>query len=120
MPLDAHPESGVDLNDGLTRPLLPGEDFNAGLYLHAHHTAITTITGPDGAQTLLVSADDFMAMQKEGDDYRRVVGLINAWRIDPHRSETRLKALLAQVGQDDGMAQAMAGLIAWAASADRP
>lgn len=120
MPLDAHPDSGVDLNEGLLRPLRPGEDFNAGLYLHDHQVAITTITGPDGQQTLLVSADDFMAMQKERDDYRRAVGLINAWRIDPDRNESRLRALLASVGQDDGMARAMAGIVAWARSKDRP
>lgn len=118
MPSAAHPDSGVDLNEGLT--LAPGEDYNQGLYLHPRTTQITTITGPDGTQTLLVSADDFMAMQKERDEYRKVVGLINAWRIDPHRSETRLRTLLASVGQDDGAAHAMAGLIAWAASADRP
>ena len=118
MPLAAHLESGVNLNEGLN--LLPGEDYNAGLYLHARTTALTTITGPDGTPTVLVSAADFMAMQRERDEYRKIVDLINAWRINPRRTEARLTALLAKVGQDDSKAEAMAGLIRWAESADRP
>lgn len=86
------------------------EDPAAGLYLHSR-TPTTVITSPEG-ETVLVDAVAFMAMQKERDDLRRVVGLINAWRRTPGRSESRLEALLASVGLDDEAADAMRGVLA--------
>lgn len=103
-------EAPLDYNEGLT--LLPGEDYNQGLYLHTHHTPVTTITGPDGTATVLVSADAFMAMQKERDDYRRTLGLIAAWRVNPNRTLSQLGRILDSAGFDEGQGRAMLSVLA--------
>jgi hypothetical protein len=101
----AHPASA------LAEPeRLPIEDLEAGLYLWPHTTPVTTITR--GEQTeYLVDAHAFMEMQRERDNYRRVLALINAWRISPERSERSLRHLLAGVGFSDADARAMAEII---------
>lgn len=53
-----------------------------------------------------------MAVQKEADDYRRALALINAWRVTPGRDLDRLAVLLAGVGFNDTLGQATRDLIA--------
>lgn len=105
-----------DYNEGQT--LLPGEDYNQGLYLHTRTTPVTTLTGPDGTTTVYVGADAFMDMQRQRDDLRRTLGLIAAWRVNPNRLMSDLGRLLAAAGFDEGQGRAILSLMA-SVSADR-
>lgn len=86
-----------------------------GLYLHRRTeqwpsgTRTMTVT-VDGEPREWVDADDFMAVQKERDDHRRVIALINAWRWSPafvDRDSRRLDALLAAAGESVQSGRAM-------------
>lgn len=102
------------IKHGLPAPY-PCEDLDNGLYLRPKHTDVTVINPPgDITPIVLVAAEDFMAVQKERDDLRRTVGLINAWRLSPGRSEIELDRLLKDAGQDLASAKAMLGILAWA------
>lgn len=100
----------------------PCENLTEGLYLDPRLTVTTISTTvrdpgrsvfaePEVTESYLVSAEDFMAVQKERDAYRRVVALVNAWRITPNRSEARLRDLLAAVGQGDGEGEATLSIL---------
>jgi len=102
---------------------LPVEDLDAGLYIHQHATPVTVLELPgpvdesrlrpgEPERRYLVSAEDFMAVQKERDDYRKVTALIGAWRLDPDRREETLIRLLESVGVTDGLASSVAEIVA--------
>jgi hypothetical protein len=110
------PDSDVTpAENGRLAPTLPFEDLDNGLVLNPpYRDHLTVITPPGGEPVYLMPAEDFVAMQKEFHDYRRTVALINAWRLTPNRTDSRLAALLAERGFSDGDARAMMSLIAWA------
>jgi hypothetical protein len=94
----------------MTRDVLPVEQIEDGLYINP--STATTKISVGGEDTYLVAAEDFMAVQKERDEYRRTLALINAWRIDRNRDEQRLTQLLEKAGFTFADAQAMVSLIA--------
>lgn len=99
------------------------EDHVNGLYLRPQ-TTVTVLTTTVHDPTLppsapaqvteshFVDATEFMAVQKEADDYRRVLSLIHAWRVTPARDLDRLAVLLAGVGFNDVLGQATRDIIA--------
>lgn len=104
----------------------PCEDPDNGLYLRPQ-TAVTVLTTtrqdptqppsapPETTQAYYVSAEEFMAVQKENDDYRRTLALINAWRVSAYlsvRNDTRLNRLLDEAGFSEGMGHAVNDMIA--------
>lgn len=103
----------------------PGEDWDAGLYLD-DRTPVTTMTtkwrdpsappsaAPQIVEEHYVSAQAFMAVQKERDEFQRVLALINGWRMSTGRDDERLRTLLASVGHNDGMGEAVLDIIRWA------
>jgi hypothetical protein len=104
-------------------PLLPIEDLDNGLYIHAHETPVTILELPgtlpsdswtrsEPTRRYLVDATDFMAVQKERDELRKITGLIGVWRLGPNRNEAALKKLLAKAGVTDELAEAMGNIIA--------
>lgn len=107
-----------------------GEDWEAGLYLDAR-TPVTTVTttwrdpstppsaAPQVVEEHYVSAQTFMEVQKERDELQRVLALINGWRMSPGRDENRLRTLLASVGHNDAMGEAVLDVIRWAQSERR-
>ena len=101
------PSTHDELAASRTIPTLPCENLAEDLYLNPDMRAKMTVIAPPGADPVhLVPAEDYMAIQKERDENRRVLALINAWRRTPYRSEDAFAALLARVGQDDGLADA--------------
>lgn len=91
-----------------------------GLYIHR-----ATEDRPDGTRTMTVTtggevtewvhADDFMAVQKERDDYRRALALVNAWRWSPDFAERNPRLLdiqLAGAGFTVKDGRAMLSLVA--------
>jgi hypothetical protein len=90
---------------------LPGEDLDAGLYIHPGHPDVATVT-IDGETRYLVDAREFMAMQKERDDYRRTLALVNECRLRGYADRERLDQLLEKAGFSYGEAEAMSSLLA--------
>jgi hypothetical protein len=101
----------ADTDTITTPPVRPFEDLDAGLYVH-QQTPTTTITAPDGTQTVLVDVHAFMEVQRERDEMRRTAALINAWRLRPGRDEAALERLLASVGFSDADGRAMLSIVA--------
>jgi hypothetical protein len=90
------------------------EDLGNGLYIHPDVPVMTM--SRDGKPEVYVSASAFMEMQKKRDEYRRVLALINAWRVDPNRSERGLRQLLERVGEGDTQAEATLDIMRWVQS----
>ncbi len=106
------PARDVDRPGG---PTLPFEDLTDGLVLSPQQRErMTVITTPGSEPTYLMPAADFVAMQRERDQFRLTAHLINAWRLSPDRTESRLRTLLAAHGLGDGEARATLSLMAWA------
>lgn len=112
------------LGSSIGTPRYPAvEDHANGLYLRPQ-TAVTVLTTtvhdpslPPSApaqvtEAYYVDATEFMAVQKEVDDYRRALSLINAWRVTPGRELDRLAVLLAGVGFNDALGEATRDIIA--------
>jgi hypothetical protein len=100
----------------MAREALPIEDRDEGLYINQPHKSmagveVTTIS-VGGEDRYLVSAEDFMAVQKERDEHKRTLALINAWAIRRDGDPAVVRRLLDQAGFtfDDGCA--MASIIA--------
>lgn len=105
------------------RPVLPIEDIDNGLYLTS--VRVHTVTenavaapwerreAPEPTTRYYVSADDFMVVQKERDEFKRAAALINA-EMFGGRDWSVVAQRLAQVGltADDG--KAMLDLVEWA------
>lgn len=74
-----------------------------GLYIN-DHIGVHVTTSRSGGSTrpaVYVDAEDFMQMQRERDDLRRVLYLINGWRVSAPRPELALVRLLSGVGLTD-------------------
>jgi tRNA C32,U32 (ribose-2'-O)-methylase TrmJ len=52
-----------------------------------------------------------MQMQRERDNLRKTLALINAWRVQPQRTEARLRQLLKSAGFEEADAQAMSEIV---------
>jgi PHD/YefM family antitoxin component YafN of YafNO toxin-antitoxin module len=90
---------------------LPVENLEEGLYIWRDMVPVTVTTRGEDV-SYLVDASAFMEMQRERDNYRKALALINAWRITPEREESELTRLLDSVGFTHGDAQAMVSLVA--------
>jgi hypothetical protein len=88
------------------------EDLVNGLYLHPD-APVMTITR-DGQTEVYVAASAFMEVQRDRDEYRRILALVNAWRLSSVRSEHALRQLLMRVGEGDAQAEATLDIIRWA------
>lgn len=89
------------------------EDLDADLYIHST-TPVLTVSRDGAPPEVYVTAAAFMEVQKERDEYRRVLALINAWRVGAARPEARLRQLLAGVGEGDAQGEATLDIIRWA------
>lgn len=76
-----------------------------------HH--MITLTTPDGVAQYM-PREQWEAVVAERDEYRRVLALISAWRLDSGTRNAQLDALLRRVGEDYDSARAMHDLVAWA------
>lgn len=109
---DEATQAAIDAGERwLHRDLLPGESIDGGLNLHSVHVMQTTENvviplGSDGANPgarsapvtrLWVPADEFMAVQKERDDYRIACCLVNAEEVGSHDWAV-VRRVLARVG----------------------
>lgn len=92
---------------------LPIEDLDNGRYINDRDRLMTTI-GPDNISArYYVDAELFMDVQKERDDYRRVLAVMNALRAqEPGSLPDVAIALLSTAGFDMGDARAMVSLLA--------
>lgn len=117
------------LSHGAGRLSMPGEQTQGsresdgldGRYIHRRDpeknpTGTRTLTlAADGASQEWVHGDDFMDVQRERDDLRRAVALINAWRWSPTfvaRDVRPLDAQLHAAGFDRDQGRAMLSIIA--------
>jgi hypothetical protein len=97
---------------------LPIEDPENGLYLHR-----AAIEMPDGVNVLVledslvgvpryyVPAESFMDVQKDRDDFRRAMSLVNAWRVTQRESYPMLDHLCASVGLTDTEGRAVNDIV---------
>lgn len=96
---------------------LPFEDREAGFYVNrwserTPEGVVLTVIEHDGVEpTYLVPVGNFMAMQKERDDLRRVAGLVNAWRVSNGIADSSLANLFGQVGFDWKDGEAMLSIV---------
>lgn len=92
-------------------------DQSDGLYIHEatdrwpHGTKVLRLNVGGGDEQVWVAADDFMALQKERDDLRRTLALINAHRLTDWITPA-VVALLERAGFTLADAEAMASIIA--------
>lgn len=103
------------------QPTYPCEDYDKGHYLRPQ-TAVTVLSTtrhdptlppsapPEVTQAYYVSAEEFMAVQKQNDDYRRTLAFINAWRFSD-RDNGRLNRLLDEAGFTPDMGHAVNDII---------
>lgn len=121
---DAATQAAIDAGEWwLHRDLLPGESIDGGLYLHGVHVMRTTenVVVPCGAEKtepaerLWVPADEFMAVQKERDDYRRALAFVNEQEVTD-RDWSRVRRVLARVGLTPADGAALASISAWVRS----
>lgn len=93
---------------------LPFEDFDAGLVLHTpdRRDLYEVRSGLDGEVSYFLPVKKFLAMQKERDEYRKALALINAVVTPTNETEAspicdrRIITLLRHAGfsADDGRA----------------
>lgn len=80
---------------------------------------LVTISTATGEQQLLPRQTwEKAAVQR--DEFRRVIAMIGAWRIESGTQDDRLDALLASVGETRDSSRAVLGVIEWARSARQP
>jgi hypothetical protein len=115
------------------RPQLPIEDLDAGLYIHPGTVTVAAFL-TEGEESSIdpeklytpryyVDARDFMDMQKERDDLKRTLALVNATRVGPVDDDARLRRIFAlcdKAGFGVDEARAIAGIEAWARSEPKP
>ena len=111
----------TERRDGITRLCLPEENFDEGLYIHPESVEVLATTvlraGCDPETVVFVHASSFMEVQKERDELKRTLSLINAQRARHEYGVERWEAtvaLLDKAGFTEDDARAMASLIAWA------
>lgn len=89
---------------------LPIENPDEGLYLHQAGSperkgmpggARVLKLAADGGERYYVRAEDYMAVQKERDDYRRNMALVNAWRVTQGWKSPMLEQLCFAAGFTD-------------------
>jgi hypothetical protein len=95
---------------------LPIEDPDEGLYLHQAGGrmpggARVLKLAQDGRERYYVRAEDYMAVQKERDDYRRSMALVNAWRVTQKRQFPMLENLCFSAGFTDADGHAINDVI---------
>jgi hypothetical protein len=93
MPSSEHPEPVRAALDAVERR-------DDGLYIN-DGIGVHVTTGRSSGSTrpaVYVDAEDFMRVQKERDDLKRVLYLINGWCWGSGRAESTLVRLLAQAG----------------------
>lgn len=76
---------------------LPIENLEDGLYVHPG-TRTMAVSRSGGVTRYWVDARDFMQVQKERDDYRRAIALVNAWRVAAGVDFPMLTSLCESVG----------------------
>ncbi len=74
---------------------------------------LITLTTPDGTAQYM-PREQWEAVVAERDEYRRVLALISAWRLDSGTRDAQLDALLRRIGEDYDSARTIRGLVAWA------
>jgi hypothetical protein len=89
----------------------PYENPEQDLYVH-DKSKVTTLANGEGESRYLVDVQEFMAMQKERDEARRTLALINAWQVAPRRDEQHLRKLLDDHGLSVADGEAMNSIIA--------
>jgi hypothetical protein len=107
--------------EGMARKCLPVEDLDEHLYIHPGTVTVAAFTVGSEETRYYVGAQDFMEMQRERDELRRTLSLINAIRATKGEFAEKWERacdLLQGAGFDGKQAQAMAGLIAWAKEAN--
>lgn len=116
--------------EDILRLCLPVEDIHNGLYIHpmsVRLASITTAYDESGEMTnYYVRAEDFMDMQKERDELRKTLSLLNAvWRSAPlgnvmavfkDQGALRIQRLLDKAGFTADAAKATQGIVDWAES----
>jgi hypothetical protein len=82
---------------------LPFEDLDADLYLHQpdRDDLLEQRSGLDGGTRFYLPVEKFMEIQRQRDQYRRAISLINGWRLRSRRDERTLVRLLEGVGLTD-------------------
>jgi hypothetical protein len=78
-----------------------------------------TLATPGGEPQTWVPLDLFQAVQNERDEFRRVLGLIGAWRSAGMESVNDLDRLLLRGGFDLAACRAVLDVVRWAAE-NRP
>lgn len=76
---------------------------------------LVTVTSPAGADEY-VRREALEKVLAERDEYRRVLALISAWRLDTGTQDSRLDALLLRIGEDYESARAVRDVVLWARS----
>jgi hypothetical protein len=96
MPSSEHPDPVRAALDAVERR-------DDGLYINDGTGVHVTIGRSSGSArpAIYVDAEDFMQVQKERDDLRRALYLINGWRVSIPRREAVLTSLLSGVGLND-------------------
>lgn len=76
------------------------ERRDEGLYIDGGVGVHVTTSRSSGSTrpAVYVDAEDFMRVQKERDDLKRTLYLINGWRTDPSRDDAALATLLVGAG----------------------
>jgi hypothetical protein len=107
--------------EGVARLCLPCEDFTDGLYIHPESAVVVTVAARGSASMPevehFVGAFDFMLLQKERDELKRTLALINLTRVGPVTDSDRLRRvyeLCDKAGFGPGEAHALNGVVAWA------
>lgn len=101
----------------------PFEDLDNGLYVHPGTVEVVAITRyganqenrhkAETTEDYYVPVSDYMAVQKQRDDYRRTLGLVNALHM---RDDQTVTNLLREAGFSDADAVVMRALIAEAST----
>jgi hypothetical protein len=95
---------------------LPCEDHDAGLYIHQRSVDVVTISDSAGDR-YLVSAEDFMVIQRERDQLRKTLAFLNSvCRNATPGFDQRAAALklLDDAGFSADDARALDGIMEWA------
>jgi hypothetical protein len=110
----------TERREGILRLCLPCEDLDSGLYIHPLSARLlATLLHEREVETIepvqvWVAAEDFMAVQKERDDLRRTVGLINSIRARDISADEAL-GIMADLCEASGFrfadAEVMASII---------
>lgn len=109
--------------EGMARKCLPVEDLDEHLYIHPGSVVVAAFTvgfEESGFETrYYVGAQDFMEVQRERDNFRRALSLLNAYvqcevPSIPMNPRVRMEHVLQEAGFTAGDAEATRRLIDWA------